>query len=114
VFASILAAGMVCLLIGAVLLGIAIEQQTIAPPQLDVQLGKWQLMGHVTHMPDCDRYVTPCPSELSTSPPRDCYVIWLLTGTRPLDSAGESLTAIRLLVLPLQNEFDGSPERVTR
>jgi hypothetical protein len=111
--AAALAAGMLCLLISSVLLGIAIEQDTIAPPQLDVQLGGWQVMGYVTHMPDCDQYVTPCPSELIVSPPQDDYVIWVLAGTIPLGSAGEGLTTRRLLMLPLQDEFDRSPERVT-
>jgi hypothetical protein len=106
VLVAILGAGMVILVIVPILLGIAIQQRTIAPPQLDIQLGGLHLVAYATHTPVCDRYVTPCPPELMASPPRDFYVIWVLTRTEQLASANEWKTGTRLVALPLRNQFD--------
>ena len=102
---AILGAGIVLLGIVPILLGIAIQQRTIAPRQVDVRLGGLYLVGYVTHTPDCDRYVTPCQPELMAPPAQDFYVIWVLTGRGQLASADEWQTGTRLLTLPLRNQL---------
>ena len=107
VLATILVAGMAILVIVPILLGIAIQQRTIAPSELDVSLGGLHLVGYVTHMPDCDRYVTPCQPELMALPAQDFdfYVIWVLIRTGQHAPADEWQTGTRLLTLPLRKQF---------
>ncbi len=114
VLAAILVAGMVIVVVVPILLGIAIHQGAIAPPQLDVRLRGLHLVGYVTHTPDCDRYVTPCQPELMAPPAQDFYVIWVLTRTRQLTSADEWQTGTRLLTLPLRNQFNGLRDLLMR
>lgn len=111
---AILRAGMVILIIVPILLGIAIQQRTIAPPQVDVRLGGLHLVGYVTHTPDCDGYVTPCQPELMAPPAQDFYVIWVLSGRGQLASADEWQTGTRLLTLPLRNQLNGLRDLLTK
>ena len=96
------------LLAGLFGIGMAIQQRTIAPPPLDVQLGGVQLVAYTTHIPDCDPWnVTPCAPapDLMLSPPQAqlFYVIWVLRRTRQLDAADEWQSATQLLRLPLHH-----------
>lgn len=102
VLAVVLGAGMVVLSIVPALLGMAIQQRVIAPPQLDVQLGGLHLLAATTRAQDCDGYVTPCQVELM-EPAQDFYVIWLLTHARQSASPGKRWTGSRLLRLRLRN-----------
>ena len=97
---------MAILIIVPILLGMAIQQGPIAPLQLDVRLGRLHLLAATTHAPDCDGYVTPCPSDLTSSPGQEFYVIWVVIRTEQLASANEWQTGTRLVVLPLRNQFD--------
>src|SRR5262245_16022072 len=78
VLTAILVAGMVILTMVPVFLGVAIQQRAIAPPQLDVRLGRLNLVAATTHALDCDEYVTPCSPELMSSPGQEFYAIWVL------------------------------------
>ena len=98
--ASLVAAMVICVVV-PLLLGIAIEQSAIAPPQLDVRLGGLHLIGYTTHAPDCDGYVTPCQAELVAPAGQEFYVIWIWTRTGQLDSPQEWQTSTRLLTLRL-------------
>ena len=98
--ASLVAAMVICVVV-PLLLGIAIEQRALAPPQLDVRLGGLHLIGYTTRAPDCDGYVTPCQAELVAPAGQEFYVIWIWTRTGQLDSPQESQTSIRLLTLRL-------------
>ena len=101
VLAPSLVAAMVICVVVPLLLGIAIEQSALAPPQLDVRLGGLHLIAYATHPPDCDRYVTPCQAELVAPAGQEFYVIWIWTRTGQLDSPQESQTSTRLLTLRL-------------
>jgi hypothetical protein len=114
VFAAMLGVGMVILIIVPLLLGIAIQQRLIVPPQLDVQLGGLQVIASTMHTPDCDRYVTPCPSEPVAQSTQEFYVIWVLTHTGQLVSPKEPWIGIRLLTLRLRNSFHGSRDIVIK
>ena len=107
VLATILVAGIAILVIVPILLGIAMQQCTIAPLELDVWLDGLHLVGYVTHMPDCDRYVTPCQPELMAPPAQDFdfFVIWVLTRMGQQAPADEWQTGTRLLTLPLRKQF---------
>lgn len=105
VLAAILGTGIVILVIIPVLLGIAIRQRTIAPPQLDIRLGALRLLAYATHPIDCDRYVTPCVPKILAPPAQECYVIWVLTRTGQRAPTDDWQTGIRLLILPLRNQF---------
>src|SRR5262245_66688969 len=41
------------LIAGMVGIGMAIQQRTLAPPQLDMWLGRSHIVASATHMPDC-------------------------------------------------------------
>jgi hypothetical protein len=114
VLAAVLIAGMVIVVMVPLLLGIAIQQGAIAPPQLDVRLGGLELIAYPTHAPDCDRYVTPCQPELMAAPAQEFYVIWVFSRTGQLASADEWQTGTRLLTLRLRNQFNGSHDVLTR
>jgi len=109
VLITMLGAGMVTLVIVPVLLGIAIQQRTLAPPQLNVRLGGLHLLGYAAHTPDCPQY--PCRPERMGTPAQDDYIIWVLPPTRQRPSADAWLTGIRLLKLPLQNRFNELRDR---
>jgi hypothetical protein len=102
---AILGAGMVILIIVPVLLGIAIQQGAVAPPQLDVRLRGLHLIAYTIHAPDCDGYVMPCPPELIAPAGQKFYVIWVWTRTGQLAWADEWQTGARLLTLPLRTQF---------
>ena len=102
VLAAILGAEMVILVIVPFLLGIAIKQRTLAPPQLDLQLGRLQLLAATTHTPDCDGYITPCSPKLIAPVGQEFYVIWVLTPTGQPAPPDERSTSTRLLILPLR------------
>jgi hypothetical protein len=102
VVTAILVAGTVILVIVPVLLGIVIQQGTIAPPQLDIRLGRLHLIASTTHTPDCDGYVTPCQVELGALAAQEFYVIWVWTRTGQLASLEEWQIGARLLTLPLR------------
>jgi hypothetical protein len=105
VLTVILVAGMLIVVIVPIPLGVAIQQGTIAPPQLDVRLGGLHLIAYATHPPDCDRYVTPCQAELVAPAGQEFYVIWIWTRTGQLDAPQEWQTGTRLLTLPLRKQF---------
>jgi hypothetical protein len=105
---------MVILVIVPVLLGMAIQQGMIAPPQLNVRLGGLHLVGYATHTPDCDHYVTPCQPELIAPPAQEFYVIWVFSRMGELASPEEWQTGTRLLTLRLGNQFNGSHDLLIR
>jgi hypothetical protein len=105
---------MVILVIVPVLLGMAIQQGMITPPQLDVRLGGLHLVGYATHKPDCDHYVTPCQPELMAPPAQEFYVIWVFSRAGQLASPGQWQTGTRLLTLRLGNQFNGSHDLLIR
>jgi hypothetical protein len=109
VLVTMLGAGMMTLVIVPLLLGIAIQQRTVVPPQLNVRLGGLHLLGYAAHTPDCPQY--PCRPEVMGSPAQDYYIIWVLPSTRQLPSADAWLTGTRLLKLPLQNPFNELRDR---
>jgi hypothetical protein len=76
ILASALGAGMALLVTAAVIFGFAIERNVIAPPELDMRLGRAHLVAHATHIPDCVRYLTSCPPELIALSKQNFYVIW--------------------------------------
>ena len=106
VLAAVLIAGMVIVVMVPLLLGIAIQQGAIAPPQLDVRLGGLHLIAYATHMPDCDRYVTPCVSDILAPPAQEFYVIWVFSHTGQLTASEEWRTGTPLLTLRIHNHFN--------
>jgi hypothetical protein len=102
VLASALGAGMVLLVTATVVFGLAIRCNVIAPPELDVRLGRAHLVADTTYIPDCVRYLTSCPPELIALPAQDFYVIWVLTPTGQPAPPDERETGTRLLTLPLR------------
>ena len=101
ILAIILGAGMVLLVTSTVVFGVAIQRRAVAPPELDVRLGRSHLVAYATHTPECMRYITSCPPELITLPARNYYVIWLLTRTEQPAPPDEREIGTRLLTLPL-------------
>jgi hypothetical protein len=81
--------------------GIAIQHRTLAPPELDVWLGRSHLVAYATHTPDYARYLTSYPPELITLPAHDYYVFWVLTRTGQPAPPDERVTGRRILNLPL-------------
>jgi len=114
VLAAVLIAGMVLVVMVPLLLGIAIQEGAIAPPQLDVRLGGLHLIAYPTHAPDCDRYVTPCQPELMAPPAQEFYVIWVFSSTGQLTSSEEWRAGTPLLTLPLRNQLNGARNVVVR
>jgi hypothetical protein len=101
ILAIILGAVMVLLVTSTVLFGVAIQRRAVAPPELDMRLGRLHLVAYATHTPDCARYLTSCPPELITLPAQDYYVFWVLTRTGQVASPDERETGTRVLTLPL-------------
>ena len=99
---AVLAAAMVLVVIGPILLGIAIHQRMIAPPELDVRFGGSHVVAYSTQAPDCIRYLTSCPPELIARPTQNFYVIWVLSKTGQPAPPDERETATRLLTLALR------------
>jgi hypothetical protein len=101
VLASALGAGMVLLVTATVVFGLAIQRNVIAPPELDVRLGRVRLVAYTTHTPNCVRFLTSCPLELIARPTQDYYVFWVLTRTGQPAPPDERVTGRRILNLPL-------------
>jgi hypothetical protein len=99
---------MVLLVTSTVVFGVAIQRRAVAPPELDVRLGRSHLVAYATHTPECMRYITSCPPELTTLPAQDYYVFWVLTRAEQPAPPDERVTGRQILNLPLsQHDIAG-------
>ena len=81
------------LTVGAVGLGVGIQQGDVALPDRDVHVSGLHIVASTTGLQEC-RLALPCPR-----PSRDYYVVWVFYPAAPEDGG---LHGGRILVVPLQ------------
>ena len=81
------------LIVGAVELGLGIQQGDVALPDLDVHVSGLHIVASTTGLQECG-LALHCPR-----PSRDYYVVWVFYKTAP-DNVRE--TGRRILVVPLR------------
>jgi hypothetical protein len=96
---SMLVMGLVLLIGGSIGFTLAIQHRWVAPPSLNVQLSRLQLVAHTTKLPDQLPGVPQEPMAFPSHMP-DYYTVWVLTSAQQPSGQGE--TGIRILTLPLQ------------
>jgi hypothetical protein len=84
---------LVLLIAGVIALGVAIQQRTIIPPELDASLGGLRIVAYTTNLRDC--WLT----YLCSGTPQEYRVAWVF---HEPDSVHE--TWHQILTMPLQRE----------
>ena len=86
--------GLLVLLLGCTLGGLAVRTGFVAPPTIQIELGGLRLVSTASTVPDCARLLTPGCASLHPEPTVRTYTLWILTQRQPESWNGPNITQL--------------------